>query len=124
MEFVMSVILNIFWFVFTGLWSWLGWATGGVLCCMTIIGIPFGIQCFKIANLSAWPFGTEVHEDFMAHPIANIIWIIFCGWELALAHAMAGLIWCITIIGIPWGIQCFKLAVLSFSPFGAKLVFH
>lgn len=118
----MSFILNIFWFIFTGFWLFLGWVAGGVLCCVTIIGIPFGIQCFKIAQLSAWPFGTEVHENFMAHPIGNLIWIILFGWELALVNAAAGLLWCITIIGIPCGIQCFKLAVLSFSPFGAEIV--
>ncbi|MBO4555122.1 MAG: YccF domain-containing protein [Elusimicrobiales bacterium] len=117
----MSVILNILWFVFTGLWAWIAWAVCGVLCYITIIGIPFGIQCFKIAQLSAWPFGTDVQIDFMAHPIANVLWAIFFGWEFALAHASAGLFWCITILGIPWGIQCFKLAILSLVPFGAKL---
>jgi len=117
----MAVIGNILWFVFSGLWSWIGWVAGGILCYITIIGIPFGMQCFKIAQLSAWPFGTEVEMNFMAHPVANIIWIIFCGWELAIAHATTGLIWYITILGIPFGRQCFKLAMLSLAPFGAVL---
>ena len=117
----MSVIANILWFIFTGLESWIAWAFSGLVCYITIIGIPFGRQCFKIAKLSAWPFGTDVQIDFMAHPIANVLWIIVFGWEFAIAHVILALCWYITILGIPFGKQCFKLAMLSIAPFGAKL---
>lgn len=117
----MTTLGNIIWFVFTGLTSWISWILSGCLCCLTIIGIPFGKQCFKIADLSVWPFDKEVEVDFMAFPVANAIWICFCGWELAVSYFLTGIFWYITILGIPFGKQCFKLAMLSLSPFGAKL---
>lgn len=116
----MKVIGNIIWLIFTGIESAIAWGFAGVLWCITIIGIPFGKQCFKLARLSAWPFGTKVKTRFGSHPFANIVWIIFGGLELALCFGFVGLIWCITIIGIPFGKQCFKLARLSLTPFGAE----
>lgn len=76
-------------------------------------------QCFKLSRLAFWPFGTVVNKNFGKHPIANVIWIIFGGLELCIGFGLAGIIWCITIIGIPFGKQCFKLAGLSITPFGA-----
>ena len=116
----MRLIGNIIWFFFVGLWSAIAYFFLGILWCITIIGIPFGKQCFKIARLMVWPFGVKIQSDFAKHPIANIIWLVFGGLELAFGFVIIGLILCITIIGIPFGKQCFKLAQLSAIPFGAK----
>jgi len=117
----MKTIGNILWLILTGLESALLWLVFGLLWCVTIIGIPFGIQCFKFARLSFWPFGSNVNTRFCAHPIVNIIWIFVGGIELALVYCAFGLLWCVTIIGIPFGIQCFKLAQLALAPFGAEI---
>ncbi len=117
----MKLIGNVLWFLFTGLVSALGWIGIGLGWCITIIGIPFGLQAFKMAGLSLWPFGKTVNGNFGKHPIANIIWFIFGGFALSLGFLFAGIIWCITIIGIPFGKQCFKLAKLALAPFGATV---
>ena len=117
----MKTIGNVLWFLLTGLWGAIVWFLLGLLWCITIIGIPFGIQCFKIANLILWPFGRKGVTDFAKHPIANVIWLIFSGLWLAIGFVFSGLIWCITIIGILFGLQCFKLAALSLTPFGATI---
>ena len=117
----MKTLGNIIWFLLIGLWSAIGYALIGLILCITIIGIPFGKQCFKMAKLVLTPFGKNVKTNFDKHPIANIIWILLAGWEMAIGFIFAGLIFCITIIGIPFGKQCFKLAKLSFIPFGANL---
>ena len=117
----MKTIGNILWFLLIGLWSAIGYALIGLVLCITIIGIPFGKQCFKMAKLVLTPFGKTVKTNFDKHPIANIIWLLLAGWEMAIGFIVMGLIFCITIIGIPFGKQCFKLAKLSFIPFGANL---
>lgn len=117
----MKTIGNILWFIFTGFFSALAYLIVGVAWCVTIIGIPFGLQCFKLAGLMLWPFGKDVKSDFAKHPIANLIWFFFGGLEIAIGFFVAGIIWCITIIGIPFGKQCFKLALLSLFPFGADI---
>lgn len=117
----MKTIGNILWCIFTGLWSAIAYIFAGIILCITIIGIPFGKQCFKLAKLVFMPFGKTVYTKFSSHPIANIIWIILFGWEMALGFVLTGIVWCITIIGIPFGKQCFKLAQLSFVPFGASV---
>lgn len=117
----MRTIGNILWMLFFGLWSAVSWFFLGLLWCITIVGIPFGKQCFKIAGLVFWPFKKDVDTNFGKHPVANIIWIIFGGLELAMAYVVGGAICCITVIGIPFGKQCFKLAALSLAPFGAKV---
>lgn len=117
----MKLIGNIIWFIFAGLWGAIGYFLIGLLLCITIIGIPFGKQCFKMAALVLWPFGKSVKSHFDKHPIINIIWCIFVGWEIAVGFLIIGLIFCITIIGIPFGKQCFKLMQLSFIPFGTSI---
>ncbi len=117
----MKTIGNLLWFLFTGLETFLAWTMLGILWCITIIGIPFGKQCFKFASLSAWPFGRRAYTDFGRHPFANVIWMIFGGIGLALSYGVLGILWCITIVGIPFGKQCFKLASLALTPFGAKV---
>ena len=118
----MKTLGNILWFLLTGWAAALSWLLLGILWCITIVGIPFGLQCFKFAGLSLFPFGKDVNENFGAHPIANVLWILLGGLELAVGFVVVGIVWCITIIGIPFGKQCFKLAKLSLMPFGANVI--
>lgn len=91
---------------------------------MTIIGIPFGLQCFKIAQFVLWPFGREIElGNFgVGGLLLNILWLVILGWELAVFHLIIGLVFCITIMGIPFGLQHFKLAQLALIPFGARVI--
>ena len=119
----MRFIGNIIWFLLIGLWSGLAWLFLGILYCITIIGIPIGIQLFKFAQLSFIPFGKDVmFSEKTSSLLLNIIWLIFGGIELGFGYLLTGLIFCITIIGIPFGKQCFKLMKISFLPFGANIV--
>ncbi len=119
----MGCLGNILWFLFGGLWQGLGWVLAGVFWCITIIGIPIGKQCFKLANLTFFPFGKEVeYGGGTISLVANIFWIILSGIPLAVAALLNGALLCITIIGIPFGLQCFKIAKLALSPFGARIV--
>lgn len=119
---VMSLLGNIVWFIFGGFLSGLSWGIAGVIWCITIIGIPYGLQCFKFASLSFAPFGKEIeYDDGVVSLVANIIWIIFFGIPMALENLFFGCIWCITIVGIPFGLQFFKIARLSLAPFGASV---
>ena len=117
----MKTLGNILWFLIVGLASAIGWFFAGIIWCITIIGIPFGKQCFKIAGLSLAPFGKTVDSNFGSHPIANILWFILCGFGFAVGYFFTGLILCITIIGIPAGKQCFKLAKIGAFPFGSTV---
>ena len=117
----MRTLGNVVWIIFGGLISALSWVFTGLLMCITIIGIPFGKQCFKIAELSLAPFGKNVNTDFNKHPIANVIWMFLFGWELFLFNILTGVMVCITIIGIPFGKQWFKLAFLALIPFGTTI---
>jgi uncharacterized membrane protein YccF (DUF307 family) len=119
----MKFIGNIIWLLFGGIIAAILWALAGLLLCVTIIGIPFGVQCFKIAGFVLWPFGKEIDLGYSGAGglIFNIIWLIVFGWEFAIAHVVIGAIFCITIIGIPFGLQHFKLAMLGLIPFGARI---
>lgn len=119
----MSLIGNIIWFLFGGFVGGVAWALVGVLWCLSIIGIPVGIQCFKFAKLSFFPFGKDiVYGSKPSSLLLNILWLIFGGLELAFAHVISGIVLAATIIGIPLAIQSFKLAKLSLMPFGARVV--
>ena len=119
----MSILGNIIWFLLGGFLTACGWAFVGLLWCITIIGIPVGVQCFKFATLSLFPFGKEIKYGGGAGKfLLNILWLIFGGCELAVAHVTFGVILCCTIIGIPFGLQHFKLAKLALLPFGAEVV--
>ena len=119
----MSILGNILWFIFGGFLSGISWCISGLLWCITIIGIPYGKQCFKFADLSFSPFGKDVeYGGGIPSVIANVIWIIFFGIPMALENLLFGCIWCITIVGIPFGLQFFKIAKLSLAPFGARVV--
>ena len=122
----MRVLLNVIWLVFGGLWLALAYAVVAVVMFILIITIPFGIQAFKLAGFALWPFGRHVeYGERVASPlhlIGNIIWIIFGGLYLAVHCLVGGAILCITIIGIPFGIQAFKLIPIVLMPFGAEVV--
>ena len=119
----MNTIGTILWFVFGGFLSGLSWWISGFIWCITIIGIPYGRQCFKFASLSFWPFKKDiVYGGGAPSTLANIIWVIFFGIWMASVNAAAGLLWCITIVGIPFGKQFFKIAKLALTPFGARIV--
>ena len=116
----MGCLGNILWFICGGFVSGLTWLLFGYLWCITIIGIPIGMQCFKLAGLSFFPFGKEVeYGGGLGSLLVNILWIILTGIPLALEHVIFGGLLCLTIIGIPFGLQHFKLAKLALMPFGA-----
>ena len=100
----MKLIANIIWMIFGGILTAIAWLFLGILLCITIIGIPFGKQCFKAARLTLAPFGKKVVSNFGKHPIANILWILLFGWEMSLGYLFAGIMCCVTVIGIPVGL--------------------
>ena len=119
----MGCLGNVLWFVFGGCLSGLGWCLAGVLWCITIVGIPVGLQCFKIAKLAFFPFGKEiVYGGGVGSFLLNIIWLVVSGIWLALGSVVTGCLLCITVIGIPFGLQHFKLAKLALMPFGSDVV--
>lgn len=119
----MTLLGNIIWFIFGGLIQAFFWFLFGLLWSITIIGIPVGKQCFKMAKMQLAPFGKEIVEknNSSVSLIANILWIILFGWELAIANLTAALFFGITIIGIPFAKQNLKLAYLSLMPFGKDI---
>ena len=118
----MSFLGNLLWFVFGGFFMGLCWLIAGAIWCVTIIGIPVGIQCLKLAQLSFFPFGKQiVYSGRTMSFLCNLLWLLFSGLELALIHCGIGVCLCVTIIGIPFGLQQFKLAKLALFPFGAEI---
>ncbi len=119
----MKFLGNLIWLIFGGFIGAAAWAFAGLILCITVIGIPFGIQAFKISSFALWPFGREVEvgEFGAGGAIGNVIWILLFGWELALGHLIIALVFFITIIGIPFAGQHIKLARLSLIPFGAEI---
>ena len=121
----MSLLGNIVWFLFGGIFIFFEYIIGGIALCLTIIGIPFGIQCFKLAFAHLAPFGKEIHtkpdRSGPVNLIFNVIWALSAGIWIALTHIAWGLLLCLSIIGIPFGLQHFKLMPLCFAPFGQDL---
>jgi uncharacterized membrane protein YccF (DUF307 family) len=118
----MGCLGNAIWFLLGGLVLGVSWLVVGMLWCVTIVGIPVGIQCFKFAQLAAFPFGRDVvYGGGVGSFLLNIFWLIFGGFALAAEAAAIGLVFCVTIIGIPFGLQCFKIAKLALMPFGATV---
>jgi uncharacterized membrane protein YccF (DUF307 family) len=120
-----KTILNIIWLLLSGLWLCLGYFAAGLVLCITIIGIPFGIAAFRIGVYALWPFGyTTVERRDAGAPslVGNVLWLILAGWWLALAHIATGIVLCLTIIGIPFGIANFKLIPVSLVPLGRDIV--
>jgi len=121
----MKTLLNIIWVIFAGFGLWLGYMLAGIICCLLIVTIPFGIASFRIAGYALWPFGREVVESPRSGAFAligNVIWVIVAGWWLALTHLVTGVAQCLTIIGIPFGIANFKLVPVAFWPLGREIV--
>jgi uncharacterized membrane protein YccF (DUF307 family) len=121
----MTLFGNIIWFIFGGIWAAIGYFAGGVLCCITIIGIPFGLQSFKLGIAVLAPFGKEITNQPDANSplriIFNVLWLLIFGWPLAVNHLFWALIFAITIIGIPFAAQHIKLVPLCLFPFGRDL---
>lgn len=118
----MGCLGNLLWFLCGGAISGLSWVLAGCLWCITVVGIPIGLQCFKFASLSFFPFGKEVHYGGGAGSLLlNILWLLISGLPLALEHVMIDSILCVTLVGIPFGLQQFKLAKLALMPFGAEV---
>jgi uncharacterized membrane protein YccF (DUF307 family) len=122
----LHVLGNILWFVLAGLWMAIAYVIAGLIQFVTIIGIPFGIQSFKLAGYALWPFGRVVVQrsdrDQALSCIGNAVWLVLSGLWLALGHIITGLLLCLTIIGIPFGVASFKLAGLALVPFGKMVV--
>lgn len=123
----MKIIGNIIWIIFGGLEIAIGYFIAGLVLCVTIIGIPFGLQVFKLGMVALWPFGTLISSNENMNGcltvLMNIIWLIVGGLWLAIIHVALGLVFCVTIIGIPFGLQHFKLAGVALLPFGRQIVY-
>jgi len=122
----MKFIGNLIWLIFGGIIVAVEYFAGSILLMITIIGIPFGIQTLKMASLALWPFGRDTRVQARSsgclYILMNIIWLVFGGICIAITHAVFGAILCITIIGIPFGMQHFKLAAIALNPFGRDIV--
>ena len=121
----MRMLLNIIWFVLAGLWIAIGYTLAALICFVLIVTIPFGIASLRIAIFALWPFGKTVvkrSDAGLASGIGNILWFVLCGWWLAIAHLVSGVLLCLTIIGIPLGLANFKLIPVSLVPMGREIV--
>jgi uncharacterized membrane protein YccF (DUF307 family) len=119
-------ILNVIWLVLAGIWLAISYLIAAVLLAITIIGIPFAVQSFKLAGYALWPFGHALARTHTRHTglrvVGNILWFLLAGWWLALEHVVLGVLLCITIIGIPLGVGSFKMAGAALAPFGREVV--
>ena len=121
----MRFVLNVIWLVLCGIWMAIGYAVAGVICCILIVTIPFGIASFRIAAYALWPFGRTVIRQPTAgfwSGLGNVIWFVVAGLWLAIGHVITGVLLCITIIGIPLGIANFKMIPVALLPLGRQIV--
>ncbi|MFN5201615.1 MAG: YccF domain-containing protein [Gemmatimonas sp.] len=125
----MIVLVNLLWFICGGFLAWLGWMLAGAALAITVVGLPWAFAAFRIAPFAAWPFGRTLVDArvvgegrIVGTGLANVLWIIFAGFWLTLAHIVAGVSLCLTIIGIPFGLAHFKLAEVSWAPLGKRIV--
>lgn len=121
----MRALLNILWLILCGFWMALAYMLAGIVMCVLIVTIPFGLQAFKLAGFMLWPFGrTVVRRPDAGAPsfIGNVLWIVLVGWELALGHIVTAFLLAITIIGIPFAVANLKLVPVSLLPFGRQVV--
>jgi len=122
---LVKTLLNLIWLVLAGLWLALGYVLAGIVCCILIITIPFGIASFRMASYALWPFGRTVVDKPTAGAfsvIGNIIWLVVAGWWLALGHILTGVAQAITIIGIPLALANWKMVPISLFPLGKQIV--
>jgi uncharacterized membrane protein YccF (DUF307 family) len=121
-----KILGNLVWLIFGGIIIAIEYFIGSLVLFITIVGIPFGLQTLKMASMAIWPFGrdTRVHERASGclYILMNVIWLIFGGIWIAITHAFFGVLLCITIIGIPFGLQHFKLTAIAINPFGRDIV--
>ena len=125
MRLLLNVLLNVIWLLLSGLWLAIAYTVAALICFILIITIPFGVAALRIAVFALWPFGRTVvrREDAGgASVIGNVLWLILCGWWLALLHLVSGVLLCLTIIGLPLGLANFKLIPVSLLPFGREIV--
>lgn len=121
----MRLALNLVWFLLAGLWLAIGYAMAALVCFLLIITIPFGIAAGRIGLFALWPFGRTVvrrPDVGTASCVGNVLWVVLCGWWLALGHLVTGVLLCLTIIGIPLGLGNIKLIPVSLLPFGCAIV--
>jgi uncharacterized membrane protein YccF (DUF307 family) len=121
----MRALLNILWLILCGFWMALAYVLAGIVMCLLIVTIPFGLQAFKLAGFMLWPFGrTVVRRPGAGAPslIGNVLWIVLVGWELAVGHIVTAFLLAITIIGIPFAVANLKLVPVSLLPFGRQVV--
>jgi uncharacterized membrane protein YccF (DUF307 family) len=121
----MRTLLNLIWFLFSGLWLAIGYALAGLVLCLLIVTIPFGLACFRLAAFVLWPFGRAVVPKPGAgapSTVANVLWFVLAGLWMAISHVILGLVLCLTIIGIPLGLGNFKLAAVAIAPLGKEIV--
>jgi uncharacterized membrane protein YccF (DUF307 family) len=121
----MRTLLNLLWLVLSGFWLFLGYALAGIVMCILIITIPFGIASFRLAGYVLWPFGRTVVPRpgaGVASLIGNLIWFVLAGLWIAIGHIFSGIVLCLTIIGIPLGLANFKLVPVAFLPLGREIV--
>lgn len=122
----MRLVLNIIWLVLCGFWMAVGYALAGIVMCILIVTIPFGLQAFKLASFALWPFGRELvdhpHANSVVSVIGNVIWVVLAGWWLALGHIITSIPLALTIIGIPFAWANLKLVPVSLFPFGREIV--
>jgi len=122
---VINTLLNVIWLVLCGIWMAIGYVVAGVICCVLIITIPFGIASFRIAGYVIWPFGRTTRERpdaGAASFLGNVIWVIFAGWWLALGHLLTSITLALTIIGIPFAWANLKMIPISLMPLGREIV--
>jgi uncharacterized membrane protein YccF (DUF307 family) len=121
----MRTLGNVLWFVLAGWWLALAYVVAGVLACVLVVTIPFGIASFRLAGYALWPFGRRVviaRDAGLPSVLGNVVWIVLFGWELAVLHVVAGLLLMLTIVGIPFGIASVKLGALALVPLGTRVV--
>lgn len=121
----MRTLLNIIWLVFAGFWLAVGYAVAGLICCVLIVTIPFGVASFRIANYVLWPFGRKVVDKpsaGVASALGNVIWVVVAGIWLAVGHVLTAIPLFVSIIGIPMGIANLKLIPVSLTPLGKQIV--
>jgi uncharacterized membrane protein YccF (DUF307 family) len=129
----MALVFNILWFILGGFVCGLAWLAGGVLLAITIVGLPWAAAAFRIAVFSFAPFGARIVDRRMLTGrddlgtgslglLLNVVWFLLAGWYIALAHMVVGLVQCVTVIGIPFGLQHFKLAMIALAPVGKSVI--